>query len=133
MTRRIFDRAFKLKAVEMSYQRDNVRQLTLSLDYLDSLDQVSAWIRTGLTGAWRVKEKTSIITDAPLPSAIKLNVASLQQIGSIEVPRNYKWVVHSIVGQTLSINDVYTPGIYLLSAFNEMQQLVYRGKHIFVQ
>ncbi len=31
MTRRIFDRAFKLKAVEMSYQRDNVRQLAQEL------------------------------------------------------------------------------------------------------
>jgi hypothetical protein len=108
-------------------------QLTLSLDYLDSLELISAWIRTGLTGAWRVEEKTSIITDAPLASTIKLNVATLQQIGSIEVPRNYKWVAHSIVGQTLSINEVYTPGIYVLSAYNERQQLVYRGKHIFVQ
>ena len=31
MTRRIFDRAFKLKAVDMSYQRDNVRQLAQEL------------------------------------------------------------------------------------------------------
>ena len=108
-------------------------QLTLSLDYLDSLDIVAAWIRTGSTGAWRVEEKTSIITDASLAEVTKLSVATIQQIGNIGLPNGYSWVGHTIVGQAFSLTEIHTPGIYVLSAFNPRQQLVYRGKHIFVQ
>jgi hypothetical protein len=108
-------------------------QLTLSLDYLDSLDIVAAWIRTGSTGAWRVEEKTSIITDASLAEVTKLSVATIQQIGATGLPSGYSWTAHSIVGQALPISEIHTPGIYVLSAFNPRQQLVYRGKHIFVQ
>jgi len=108
-------------------------QLTLSMDYLDSLHLVSAWIRTGHTGAWRVEEKDLLITSVEDAPVGRITAATVQTIGQTTLSAPYRWVAVDMLGNRTTPEQITTPGFYLLEAYDAKHGLRYRNKHVFVR
>lgn len=109
-----------------------VNQLVLSLDYLDSLNLISAWIKTGHTGAWRVENKELLLTsvaDAPISG---VTAATVQNIGNTTLSSQYTWMAVDMLGNRMAAKHISVPGFYILEAYDAKQSLRYRNKHVFV-
>ncbi len=108
------------------------QELSLPLSYSDSLDEISAWIKTGYTGAWRVTEKniTIGISENNNPN---IALSTIQKIGDIILPARYNWLIHDIFGTVIPNSGIETSGVYIIEGYDQNNILVYRKKHIFIR
>ena len=106
-------------------------ELTLSLTYLDSLDEISAWIKTGITGVWRVDEKSSIITSNTNWNQ-QFEVSTTHCLDYNNLPTTYSWKAYDLLGQSLAVDEIKTAGIYVLEATDKQNKILHRAKHTFV-
>ncbi|MCF8464365.1 MAG: hypothetical protein K9G41_05975 [Flavobacteriales bacterium] len=106
--------------------------LSLPLTYIDSLDAISAWIKTGITGVWRITDKTLQTPTLVNDSHDKLKVSTLHCIGDYQFPQEYQWMAFDMLGHSLPINKIQSEGFYILEARNSKNQVVNRAKHAFI-
>ena len=109
-------------------------ELKLPLTYSDSLDEISAWIKTGYTGAWRVDEKDiSFITAISQRLNSTVTFSTIQNIENYTLPEGYNWVAYDIFGSNISTKEINEPGLYVIEGYNQQNTLVYRKKHVFIR
>jgi hypothetical protein len=104
----------------------------LPLEYLDSLDVVSAWIKTGHTGVWRVDEKILLSPVAVTEQSNKIHISKIHCIGNYQLPSEYSWSAYDLLGHSISVYEIESTGIYILEARNAQNKMVHRDKHAFI-
>ena len=114
--------------------RYSAAELKLPLTYADSLDEISAWVKTGYTGAWRIDEKqVTTATSIPQNQNLPISLATVQNIDNYVLPEAYNWMAYNVLGAAVSPQKINTPGLYILTGYDKQNVLVYRKKHVFVR
>ncbi|HLP51313.1 MAG TPA: hypothetical protein VK154_10545 [Chitinophagales bacterium] len=109
-------------------------ELVLPITYADTLDVISAWVKTGYTGAWRVDEKNVIVNTAiPQNLTGELFLSTVQNIEKYKLPQGYNWIAYNMVGAVVPADNINTPGLYVLEGYSPQNTLAYRKKHVFVK
>lgn len=121
-----------LKYWTIGFAKYSSSQLKLPLNYLDSLNEISAWIQTGDFGYWRCDKKAIFNGIAMNANQANLNIATIQTIGNYSLPKEYKWKAYDIYGQEISPKNIHSAGIYILEGKCLNSETVYRKKHVFV-
>lgn len=116
----------------VGYDKVFTTQLALPLEELGSLSSVSAWIRTGDTGVWRVDDKEALITTVSETAPVLLRIPTIQTIGSISLPGPYRWAAIDLLGRRMDANCIQAPGIYILEATDSRNALAYRERHVYL-
>jgi hypothetical protein len=95
------------------------RQLNLPHNYMDSLNLVSAWIQTGLTGVWQVSQKE--ITKL-LPAVVKKSRIH-------NLPQPYSWKIYDLKGVEMDAEQINNNDYYIFEALLN-GSVVYHQKHL---
>lgn len=122
-----------LKFWTIGKQKIATNTLTLPMQYLDSLNIISAWIQTGFTGVWRVTNKSILSSVLPTATNSKWHFSTIQKIGTTVFNKeSIRWMATNLLGQTVDVDQISTGGVYVVCGYDQNAKLVYRKRHIFI-